>query len=544
MLVYANNLSFEGTDSEEAVFRGIGVWLKEQLGFGLHPAQLREEAEHRGRGDKSGSWLRIYATDEDEPQMYAWVLKVSGGEVKGRQWVTELGLKILNKKYEFSCVLKTEEHSTMVNNPVTPSQPRVIRYIASNIESAPGATLSANSFGTSTKIVGPAPDTYRALLVDIERQDRRYPIVLISPDRDGNYHVNSNHLQQLLLGLAQVVQVDGEYNSYEMAEVLGNQWSAWDGAVNLISTPAPSGFVRGKVFRTVEIDSWGDTQHDRVSALLAWVTHHTNIPQLRRRIRVEGVMQLSLRRRIQLSRARSSDMSDELSSVWQLAEEQTDQIDDLEGNIRELEETNEHFQLAKLDDEIQHQALNDELRKKDFDISALKKQLKNAGYGQTATLDIASILELLIRPGQPTPLECMDLIESFYPDTCIVLPSAKDSARKVSNFMYGQKLLGLLRSLVTEYIEKLKQGGDNIAKSVFGKNDYAANESETVESNPNMRKKRRFEYNGEMVEMFRHLRIGREEDTTKTIRVHFYWDAKNGKIVIGYCGEHLPVSTH
>lgn len=29
MFVYANQLSFEGPDAEEAVFRGIGVWLKE-----------------------------------------------------------------------------------------------------------------------------------------------------------------------------------------------------------------------------------------------------------------------------------------------------------------------------------------------------------------------------------------------------------------------------------------------------------------------------------------------------------------------------------
>jgi len=46
------------------------------------------------------------------------------------------------------------------------------------------------------------------------------------------------------------------------------------------------------------------------------------------------------------------------------------------------------------------------------------------------------------------------------------------------------------------------------------------------------------------VEMFRHLKIGIADDPTQTIRVHFHWDATRRKIVIGHCGEHLPVASH
>jgi hypothetical protein len=55
---------------------------------------------------------------------------------------------------------------------------------------------------------------------------------------------------------------------------------------------------------------------------------------------------------------------------------------------------------------------------------------------------------------------------------------------------------------------------------------------------------RTFEYEGEQVEMFRHLKIGVDDDATKTIRVHFHWDAERERIVIAYCGEHLPVASH
>jgi hypothetical protein len=102
----------------------------------------------------------------------------------------------------------------------------------------------------------------------------------------------------------------------------------------------------------------------------------------------------------------------------------------------------------------------------------------------------------------------------------------------------------MLRRLVTEYRSKLLEGGDNEARKVFGKSEYAAKESETVMGNKAMRRQRTFEYEGEQVEMFRHLKIGFDDNVAKTIRVHFYWHPEREKIVIGYCGKHFPVSSH
>lgn len=90
----------------------------------------------------------------------------------------------------------------------------------------------------------------------------------------------------------------------------------------------------------------------------------------------------------------------------------------------------------------------------------------------------------------------------------------------------------------------MEGGGDNKARNVFGKSEYAAKESETVMANKAMRRERTFEYEGKKVEMFRHLKIGADDDATRTMRVHFHWDADREKIVIGYCVEHLSVSSH
>ena len=541
MLVYAKHLSFEGADAEEAIFKAIGGWLKEQIGFGLHPDQLKEEGEFDGyRGDMR-SWLRIYATTEEEPELYAWVLKSGDENVRGRQWITEVGVKSYRGILELSCVVRTDEHSTLITSPVMASQPRVIRYAVNNVQQTADADVAGSVWGMTVRSIGQDRDTYRGLLVEIERRDRDCPIVLVSPTRDGEYLLSVTELQRRLIGLAQVVQVSRDFNSYEMAEVLGQSRSAWGGAVNVLYTPTQKRLVRGRYFLADAIAGWGDTQHERISQVLAWVTNNTNIPRLRKHVRPEGVMQLALRRRLQTVRARgeqldASQLREEMEKASRLSAEQAEWISTLEDGNSELESDITDAK-ARLEDALE------DLKNRNFVIQALKSQLENAGGGRTSNVDTEKLLILACLPNPPTPLECIEVIESLYGDKCIVLESAKASAREMERFSYGRRLLDMLRRLVTEYRSTLLEGGDNEARKVFGKNEYAAKESETLMGNKAMRRQRTFEYEGELVEMFRHLKIGIDEDVERTIRVHFHLDGEHKKIVIGYCGEHLPVAS-
>ena len=108
----------------------------------------------------------------------------------------------------------------------------------------------------------------------------------------------------------------------------------------------------------------------------------------------------------------------------------------------------------------------------------------------------------------------------------------------------GAPLLDLLVRLVTRYRDVLMKSGDSRARQVFGRSEYAAKESESVMANKDMRRQRTFDYDGTQVEMFRHLKIGVVDDLTQTIRVYFHWDGTRKRIVIGYCGKHLPVSSY
>lgn len=541
MLVYANHLSLRGADAEEAIFKAIGGWLKEQLGFGLHPDQLRVEGEFSGHRGDTRSWLRVHATDEDEPALYAWVLKNADEVVRGRQWITELGVKIYQGTLELSCVVKTEEHSTLVSTPVMASKPRVIGYVVHNVEEAENAEFLAPVSGVVVKHVGQDRNSYLGLLAEIEQRDRDYPIVVVSPTRDGEYLFDVTDLQKKLVGLGQVVQVSPDFNSYEMAEVIGQTRSAWAGAANIVYAPLQTGFVRNRLFLWDEILGWGESPHSRASQILAWVTNSTNILRMRKRISPEGVMQLALRRRFQSLRERGAQMDaaqlrEEMDKASQLAEEQTKWISELEDENATLESELSDAKATLEED-------RETLKKQNFYIQTLKNQLRNAGDRRTSNLDAESLLKLACSLDPPSPIECIEVIESTYPDKCVVLETAKESARKMNLFRDGRSLLDMLRRLVTEYRSRLLAGGDSEARNVFTKKEYAAKESETVMGSKDMIRRRTFEYEGEQVVMVRHLKIGVEQNVAKTIRVHFHWDAEREKIVIAYCGEHFPVSS-
>ena len=308
MLVYANRLRVQGADAEWAVFKAIGGWLKEQLGFGLRPDRLKQDGEYQGHRQKTPSWLRIHGCYDGEPALCAWVLKHVAEDVRGRQWIVEVGVKKSIGTLEVSCVVKTDEQNTLVSSLVSASQPRVVRYIAENVLYAKDAEFVDDVPGEFLRKIGQDRDSYRAFRAEIERHDRDGAIVLASPTSEGEYLVNPTKLQSILIGLAQVVQVVPRSNSYEMTEILGKPWSAWNGSVNILYIPSALGDVRSRYFLRDKIQDWGDEQQ-RLSWILAWVTVNTNIPRLRMHVRPEGVRQLSIRRRMEKMRATRDQMN-------------------------------------------------------------------------------------------------------------------------------------------------------------------------------------------------------------------------------------------
>lgn len=142
-----------------------------------------------------------------------------------------------------------------------------------------------------------------------------------------------------------------------------------------------------------------------------------------------------------------------------------------------------------------------------------------------------------------TPSEALGIAASLYPDRICVLESASASAAKADrHFRNGRRLLRLLLKLADDYYDLLEEKGDAEARKVFSNAEYAAKESDAT-SGGRLGEMRDFVYGGRRIRMSRHLRIGNAVDRTRTLRCYFAWVPEEGKIVIGYCGEHLPVST-
>jgi hypothetical protein len=51
-------------------------------------------------------------------------------------------------------------------------------------------------------------------------------------------------------------------------------------------------------------------------------------------------------------------------------------------------------------------------------------------------------------------------------------------------------------------------------------------------------------YEGERVDISRHIKLGRAFDPRYTLRLHFHWDSERAKIVVHHAGEHLPTLTN
>lgn len=537
MLVYANALQLVGIDAFDVVVRTIHGWLADQLGQKIPIAEVMNSGQWSGDGGRRSAWLRSYATSDAEPEMYAWRLKHADDEVSGRQWLVELGLKREGGVVDFSCVVQTEELSVLITKPVAASRPRLIRYLIENLDSGVDARLSADTPGINLKVVGKDRDSYRGLLADIERRERDYPIVLVSPDRQGAYLVGARHLQDALLGLAQVVQVDKDFSSWEMEESLGRHFSAWDGSVNLIRSPNKHGFCQASFALSNEIIGWGETQSERVSAMLARVTHNTNVPRQRKRIRPDGVAMLAMSRRMERQR---NELRGRVGSEQGM-------IDLLEQGLNELTEQYRRAQDELDDKKMECMQLEDdkenlaqELRAERYKVG----QILQRQDGQGPKVDMSKFLDVASMPGQPSPKECLEVIAQAFPDRIVILDSAYETAIAHQMFQSGRRLLGLLRRLSTEFVDLMLEGGDDAARQCFTNSEYAATESEGTQNNREMRQKRTFLYKGRPIEMWRHLKIGVADDQRLSIRVYFDWISSEKKIVIGHCGGHLPVISY
>jgi hypothetical protein len=89
--------------------------------------------------------------------------------------------------------------------------------------------------------------------------------------------------------------------------------------------------------------------------------------------------------------------------------------------------------------------------------------------------------------------------------------------------MYANKNLSLrdVESMLRQIPATYAGGMSEISKGLSGKPYYA-------------------NYQGQRVDLSRHIKLGRTFDPRYTLRLHFHWDAERSMIVVHHAGQHLP----
>lgn len=532
MLVYANSLVLEPANGPADIVQLVAKWIGQRAQCNVDPGRLAEGIRELRLRD--GSVVSSRATVDgnlkpEHPYYFCARLVHADDRVSGRRWVTEVGLRqdAEGKAVECSVALNTEEISARVTSLIQVTRPKLILDLVE----------SGHPAGQTPGLKVKRLDEVSALafLSEVERLERRHPIVLISAGAGGAYPVIPDRLRSIVLGLADLVEVATEVDTFALEKVVGRRYMAFGGAINIVF-PARQGdrglFCETVLLRPAEIEAIQQDGRNIDSEVLAAITHRTNIPSLWRHTSMEMVGQAVLRS--QLARALAkANASEESSGYAALLESAMDQMTSKDSEIADLRE--------KLE------ASGEQAVRLEADVAGLKhalggRQASDADMSEDATALLVPLRQAIsaVLGGDPSLEQGLELIGTLYGDRIVVLESAAQAARESDKkgFRFGSKGFDLMTKLATHYWQALADGkGDQQAKIVFGQKAYAAAEASTLSIEG--KRRRTFVYLGRPMLMEKHLKHGVKDSSAETLRVHFEWIASDKKIVIGHCGKHL-----
>lgn len=398
---------------------------------------------------------------------------------------------------------------------------------------------------------GPETDAYvRHVLLD---RHREVPVLLVTPTVRMEFIVDPASLAKGLRGMASVVELRSRDATEALTRSLVDAgfdplFTCFDGGVRLyaprMSPDDP--LHRHRLWIRTWLLRFSDDVGQR-SMLLAGLVADRIAEAVMPSDLISSVQDFDRNeRRRHAERVLAAPPPDPGQSMESVLAQSTSQIAALEAALRDATYENELYDESNRSlteqlnverrrvGELEFEAQNERLKSEALEQRLGAKQQKDVdGVPQEVRADLAASLG-----GEIPPEVSLRLISIAWPDRVVVLDSAVRSARKSASFKQPDDALELLTTLVTDYYDAIKRGGDNEARKVFGKNEFAPKESDSSLSKEGL-KRRVFTYKNQPVEMLAHLKIGVKPSVAETLRIHFHWDARDQKIVIGHCGPHL-----
>lgn len=534
MLIYSTNLILKGEQDIETVFQVSAAWLTRKTRENVSLDSLKSNNTRRMM---DGSKIQTAISDLIFPKLFSIRYSHGDREAPGRQWITEIGIRQeeVNSEVECSILLRTDEISTRVEVKPQPSVPYVVHEIIRNCQ------VSTKTAGLSIITLDEQSDV-EAFAYTVDDPVRQYPSILISPLYDA-FLVDVEKVRFWVEGLADVIQIPIGFDTFYIAKVLGNQFAAWRGAVNIIFPVVQS---RGRKYVPTirlmgeDIQDISEAGNEPEKEILSLLTHRVNLPNSWRQVTIEKVTELNRRRELAQIRARSVETGETAEYIALLEEDSKEQ----DQRILELQQETATLQAEVAILQGEFSELSDKHRSLAFERESLLQSLsgsvqRSSGQPGSDVPDYVRDIFFDIHSKNMSPEDSLKVISRLFPDRVEVLDSAMKSARDSASFKEKSRLFDLLWKLATAYWKDLTNGiGDAQARHIFGA-AYSAKESETASSNARATRLRTFNYKDNTLVMEKHLRIGVKPSPAETIRIHFEWMPDECKIVIGHCGPHL-----
>ncbi|WLG27164.1 hypothetical protein [Pseudomonas lurida] len=529
MLVYANKFEFEPEYGAEEIIQVIAAWAGKTAKAFVEPERLMRGTNFSVNGYSITSWSTVNEEGAIAPPLlFNFRFVHQDSKFKGRQWITEVGVRQREGSEIVECtvLLKTDEVSARVVAPIKVTRPGLVTSLVERcrpVSGTPGLFPKKLNFENAS-----------AFLAEIEHESRYSPLVVVSA-KDGQYPVNPESIRKQVLGLANVICIPEDEDTFKLEEIVGRRYMSFSGVIRIIFPPRYSStgrFIETALLRPDEFPEKGRDALTLSSEVLALITHRSNVSLQRAHISNEAVRFEVLRGKLgsAAAQARSDNSSAEVKVFAELLEAADE---DLATKKIEIEELNKKLEDCETD-----------LWKAESAIVSLKHRIEGRQAVEDDEGELSKVFltireaHLNIKNGSAVLFEVLSLIGALYVDRIVVLDSAYSSAVESdkANFKYSSKAYELLETLATSYWQLMADGqGDQQAKSVFG-NSFTANEASLSKEG---RKRRTFEYRGQNIFMDRHLKYGVKDSASETLRIHFDWSSSEKKLIIGHCGKHL-----
>lgn len=377
--------------------------------------------------------------------------------------------------------------------------------------------------------------------------DRTLPIVLVSPDRHSDIPlVRPDRIAQQCMGLCEVHTLESKWAGFKLVDLLGPRWTCHSGAIRVFWPGfRPTNHQRRHPLflpdDVLGIEDDGRGMDRVLFDLLAPVStfRFSDSPiarDIRRRLS-EAERQRQQELRATLAHIRAQDSGQDTVSKADY-DELIAEVERSWDRVTELEAALEARELRVME-------LQDQLTVAEDNLAAIYshgKAEERTGEGHEDTRGPGP------RGAPRTVLEAIERAAAEYDDVLEVWKSATDSARATS-FARPAEVFSALHAIAEVGRMVYPQDPDDPHRigslgrrwqDVFSDMGFKYAASESSSTMNQYAKERTFKSaRGRRLEMQKHLTLG-GGDRNNCLQIFIETDDQSRKIIIGYCGVHLP----